>query len=69
MYPALSGTDIPREWKTYDETISGEIFAVSQTKFRLTTKYIRYGFLANYPQHGQDTEMIVKKFKFTLGTA
>ena len=62
MQPALIGSEIPKEWKTYNGTVQGEIFASSHSKFRLGTKYIRYGFLANYQQAGKGAEMIVKKF-------
>ena len=64
MYPACCSKNVPFTWTTYEDTIHGEVFEAAHNKFRLGTKQVKIGFLANHNQGGKKVEFIVKKLKF-----
>ena len=65
MYPACSNQSVPYTWTKYEEKVQGEIFAAKNNQFRLGTKEVKIGFLANYQQQGKEVEFIVKDLTFT----
>ena len=73
-YPIGSVT-VKSEWTKYVAKISPQTnfryfidkpITGNPTHLRKETKYIKLGFLANYNQHYQNTELLIKDFKMKL---
>ena len=64
MYPACSNQSVPHTWTKYEGSVQGEVFDAKNHQFRLETKEVNVGFLANQQQHGKEVEFIVKDLTF-----
>ena len=64
MYPACSNQSVPHTWTKYEGSVQGEVFDAKNHQFRLETKEVNVGFLANQQQQGKEVEFIVKDLTF-----